>query len=94
MPGQGPVPDVSTTTQLSSILLQHAYKGLRVQTVIRALLLTFILATIVVEPPGRARVGLQRHRSSAYAAWTVGLAVWTSRGGPSPVRWMWLALFW
>ncbi len=92
MPGQGPTHDASSTTQLSAILLQHAYKGLRVQIVIRCLLLAFILATTLIEPPGRARVGCGLI-AVAYAGWTVGLALWTSRGGPSPVRWMWLALF-
>jgi two-component system NarL family sensor kinase len=86
------MPDASGTTQLSSILLQHAYKGLRVQIVIRSLLLLFVLMTLIVEPPGRARLACSLI-AAAYAAWTVGLAVWTSRGGPSPVRWMWLALF-
>ncbi len=92
MPGQAPTSDASAMTQLSSILLQHAYKGLRVQTLIRCLLLCFVVVTTLVEPPGRARIACTVI-ALAYAVWTIGLAAWTSRGGPGPVRWMWLALF-
>src|SRR6185437_11681041 len=77
---------------VSSLLVQHAYRGMRVQIVIRCLLLAFVIATTLLEPPGRARLACSVI-AALYALWTIGLALWTSRGGPTPVRWMWLALF-
>src|SRR5947208_748741 len=72
--------------------LAHAYNGMRLQLVLRGLLVVFVVLTVAVIPP--------EHHSfasyivvSLYGLWAIGVAAWSRRGGPAPVRFVWLALF-
>jgi len=67
---------------LSAILVRHAYRGVRLQFLLRTLLLVFMLLTIVVVPPTKDR-GAAFVVVAAYACWTGGLALWTRCGGLS-----------
>lgn len=56
------------------------------------MLALFIALTLLFVPPmNDANVCLAILTGDAF--WTVGLALWTRRGGPGPVNAMWLALF-
>ncbi|MGX7680597.1 sensor histidine kinase [Jatrophihabitans sp. DSM 45814] len=79
------------TPDLFSILVAHAYRGVRVQFLLRFLLLTFMILVIIFVPPADDR-GACYLVVGSYALWTLALAVWTSRGGVAPVTWMWVAL--
>jgi two-component system NarL family sensor kinase len=74
-----------------SILVRHAYRGVRVQFLLRAVLVAFMVAVLTWEPPA--------HDLTAsvlvvvgYAFWIAALTSWTSHGGVAPIRWMWIAL--
>lgn len=77
--------------ELYEILVQHAYRGIRVQFVLRFLLLAFMIAAIAAVPPSRDLLPAVLI-VVGYGIWTLGLALWTRRGGIEPVRWMWAAL--
>jgi two-component system, NarL family, sensor kinase len=83
--------DLEDTPELVSILVTHAYRGVRLQIMLRAVLLAFMVGTLVFEPPAEDLtacfliVGF-------YAVWSAGVALWATRGGIGPVRWMWIAL--
>lgn len=78
-------------SELADILTAHAYRGVRVQLVLRALLVVFMALTLAFVPPDH---GLPACWAilAGYAAFEAAVTVWTARGGPGPVRWMWLAL--
>jgi two-component system, NarL family, sensor kinase len=85
-------PGSPTNAELDSIGLEHAYDGVRLQLVLRGLLVVFVVLTVAIVPP-------EHHALAAYivvslyGAWAVGITVWSEGGGPAPVRYVWLALF-
>lgn len=91
MPEQLSVADLGSTGELYTILIQHAYRGIRVQFLLRLVLVVFMAVAIAAVPPAHAR-GWCFVIVGAYIAGAAGVAIWTIRGGPVPVRWMWVAL--
>jgi two-component system, NarL family, sensor kinase len=85
------VADLTATPELFAILVRHAYRGVRVQFLLRAVLLAFMVAVIAFVPPAHDR-GACYVLVASYAVWAVAIALWTRAGGVGPVRWMWLAL--
>jgi two-component system, NarL family, sensor kinase len=73
------------------ILVRHAYRGVRVQFLLRAVLVVFMVAVLTWEPPAHDRTASVLV-VVGYALWIAALTSWTSRGGEAPVRWMWAAL--
>ncbi|MGI5128810.1 sensor histidine kinase [Pseudonocardia sp. CA-107938] len=86
MPGTQPDP------QLDATVAEHARRGVRLQMVLRAVLLVFLAATVLAVPPGRGLLACELV-VAAYAIWMVAFAVWLRGGGPTVVRFAWLALF-
>jgi two-component system, NarL family, sensor kinase len=82
---------VTATPELFSILVSHAYRGVRVQFLIRGVLLAFMIAVIGFVPPAHDRAACYLLVAS-YAVWALGVAMWTRHGGVGPVQWMWIAL--
>lgn len=84
--------DFSSNTELDAIVLRHAYDGVRLQLVLRGLLVAFVVLTVALLPP-------EHHKkwayliASIYGLWAIGIAIWTERGRPGSVRFAWLALF-
>ena len=77
---------------LYGILLEHAYRGVRVQLWLRAVLVVFVALVVVFVPPA--------HDSTScyvivaiYAVWALAIAGVAMSGGEGPVRLIWLALF-
>jgi len=90
--GQVRPADLRGDPQLYRILLDHAFRGIRVQLLLRSALVVFVVLTVIIVPPVHDRVGCWV-TAGAYALWASGL-VWLSRqGGERPVRYIWLALF-
>jgi two-component system, NarL family, sensor kinase len=95
MGGQGsPVTAVhlAQETELQAILLDHAYRGVRVQVVLRGILVAFVLAVVLWIAPARDRVACDTI-AAIYAVWAVGVAWLAQRRVEQLVRFMWLALF-
>ena len=84
----GPVlgPDVA------AVLVEHARRGVRLQVAVRAVLVVFVAATVLVVPPAHD-VATCAAVAVLYALAALGIAVWTRDGGPLAVRWAWVALF-
>lgn len=91
MPDREQIADLQASPEMFSILVGHAYRGLRVQFLLRAVLLVFMAVVIGWEPPAHDRTASVLV-VVGYAVWTAALAGWTIRGGVAPVRWMWIAL--
>jgi two-component system NarL family sensor kinase len=84
--------DPATSPELDAIVLEHAYNGVRLQLVLRGLLVVFVALTVAIVPPEHHALA-SYVMVSIYGVWAVGVAVWSERGGPAPVRFVWLALF-
>ncbi|HEY7049953.1 MAG TPA: ATP-binding protein [Jatrophihabitantaceae bacterium] len=83
--------DLVANPELFAILVRHAYRAVRVQFVLRIVLLVFMALAISLVPPARELTSSVIIVVS-YGVWTVGLALWTRGGGIAPIRWMWVAL--
>ena len=83
--------DARSNPELVAILIQHAYRGIRVQFGLRGVLIVFMIATIAWVPPDRD-LGACFAIVAVYVAGAIAVALWTRAGGEGPVRWMWLAL--
>jgi two-component system NarL family sensor kinase len=77
--------------ELRAILVDHAYRGVRVQFGLRGALIAFVAIALIVVPPAHDRT-VSYLILAAYAAGAAAVGVWTRRGGEQPVRWMWLVL--
>jgi two-component system NarL family sensor kinase len=91
MPEPVRLSELEESPELLAILVAHAYRGVRVQVFLRLVLLLFMAATLVFEPPADDVVPCTLI-IAWYALWTVGVWVWASRGGVDPIRWIWVAL--
>jgi two-component system NarL family sensor kinase len=76
----------------ATVALVHALRGVRLQAVLRGILVAFAALTLVVLPPPRyaATCGLL---VAAYAGWALVVAAWARRDRPAAVDLVWLALF-
>jgi two-component system, NarL family, sensor kinase len=77
--------------ELFAIMVRHAYRAVRVQFLLRIVLLVFMALSIALVPPARELTSSWLVVAS-YGVWTIGLAGWTRTGGIGPIRWMWIAL--
>ena len=77
---------------LSGAVLEHANRGVRLQLVLRAALIVFLLLTIIVIPPVQG-VAAYYGIVGAYAVGAIAFARWAWRGGSAVARYGWLGLF-
>ncbi|MCW2530161.1 MAG: ATP-binding protein [Pseudonocardiales bacterium] len=91
MPERLTVDYLATNPELRAILVQHAYRGVRVQFLLRSVLVAFMVIAIAAVPPARDRSACYLIVVS-YVLAAVAVALWTRHGGEAPIRWMWLAL--
>jgi two-component system NarL family sensor kinase len=87
-----PSADLYTSPDLETVVLENAYSGIRLQFLLRGALVLFVVLTVVTFPPDHDQAGCYAI-AGAYALWSALLGLWTWRGGPAPVRFVWLALF-
>lgn len=86
------VAEVRRDPRLFAILLEHAFRGVRVQQLLRAVLVVFVTVTVVAVPPAHYRTGCYV-TVALYAASAVGIGWVSLRGGERAIRLVWLALF-
>jgi two-component system, NarL family, sensor kinase len=86
------VADIRRDSRLYDILIDHAYRGLRAQVLLRGALVVFVVATVLAVPPVHDRTGCYVV-AGLYAAWAVAIGWVSLRGGEQAVRLIWLALF-
>jgi two-component system NarL family sensor kinase len=86
------VAEVRRDPRLLAILLEHAFRGVRVQQLLRAVLVVFVTVTVIAVPPAHFRTGCYV-TVALYAASAVGIGWVSLRGGERAIRLVWLALF-
>jgi two-component system NarL family sensor kinase len=84
--------DSGSGSALEEVVLEHARRGVRVQVLLRAVMVAFVLLTVVVVAPVRNRAASDVV-VGVYAVWAVVVGAWSWRGGPSSLRFGWVALF-
>ena len=84
--------DRSSNRELDTIALEHSYAGVRLQLVLRGLLVVFVVLTVAIVPPDHERIWSYLI-VALYGVWAACITVWSMRGGSGPVRFIWLALF-
>jgi two-component system, NarL family, sensor kinase len=83
-----------TQPELYGVVLEHAYRGMRLQLALRGALVAFVIVTLILQPPDSgSATAWCAGIAAVYAVCAAGLARWTWRGGEAPVRFIWLALF-
>jgi len=78
--------------ELSSTVLEHANRGVRLQLLLRGALVVFLALTLAIVPPTEARVAYY----VIVAVYGVGAIVfgrWSWSGGAAVAKWAWLGLF-
>jgi two-component system, NarL family, sensor kinase len=87
-----PPPDLDVEPDLGEGLSDYAHRGLRVQIVLRGILVVFVVAVVLWIAPARDRVGCYTI-AAIYAAWAIGVAWLARRRVDQLLRFVWLALF-
>jgi two-component system NarL family sensor kinase len=77
---------------LRGTVLEHANRGVRLQLLLRAALVVFLLLTIILIPPVQG-AGASYGIVTAYALGAAAFARWAWRGGDAVAHWGWLGLF-
>jgi two-component system NarL family sensor kinase len=78
--------------EVRAVALEHARRGVRLQVVLRWVLVAFVALTVVGVPPGHDVVACVAI-AGGYALWAVAVAVWIRRDPAASVHLAWLALF-
>jgi two-component system NarL family sensor kinase len=86
--------DLAAQPQLVRVLIDHAYRGVRVQLVLRGALVVFLGLTVILAPPVRHTVASDVI-AAVYAAWYLALlpVLLRLRSRIWPVRYLWLTLY-
>jgi two-component system NarL family sensor kinase len=80
------------SSELDAAVLEHAGRGVRLQLLLRIVLVVFAAVTVGVVPPVQGASACYV-LVAVYAVWAVAFAAWARRGGPQVARGAWLGLF-
>jgi two-component system NarL family sensor kinase len=86
------VPALRAGSDVAGVALEHARRGLALQSWLRMVLVAFLALTVATVPPDQ-NVPTCVLIVAGYALWALGVAVWIRTGDPSAVRMAWLAQF-
>ncbi len=78
--------------EIYDILLGYALRGVRVQIVLRACLVAFVILVVLIVPPADDRLPCYLI-AAAYTLWSLAVALLARDGGERAARLVWLALF-
>ena len=83
--------ELARQPQIGDVIIDHAYRGARVQRLLRLVLLVFLAAVLVFEPPleGQALCWVI---VALYGIWSVVAGVLVKVGGRRMLRYVWLAV--
>lgn len=82
----------SSAPDVATVVLQHARRGLVLQSWLRLVLLAFVVLTVVTVPPERYAPTCALV-VAGYGLSVLAVMVWIRTGAPSAVRMAWLAQF-
>jgi two-component system NarL family sensor kinase len=86
-----PAARVSYSPQVDTVAMEHSYRGMRLQLLLRGVLVAFVVLTFVFFPPRHDRLVCDVI-VVLYAVWAALVALRTLRRGPAPLRLVWLDL--
>jgi len=89
---QSTLSSLARSPELLRVLLEHAGRGFRVQLLVRAILVVFIVLTVTVLPPAHARTACYVI-GAGYASWAAALFSLTRRLDTRVLRLSWVALY-
>ncbi len=73
-------------------MLEHTRRGVRLQVLLRGVMVVFVLLTVAIVPPIHNSAGCDAI-AGTYAAWAIAVGVWGWRGSAAALRFVWVALF-
>ena len=73
-------------------MLEHARRGVRLQVLLRGVMVVFVLVTVAIVPPVHDSAGGDAI-AGAYAASAIAVGFWGWRGSALALRFVWVALF-
>jgi two-component system NarL family sensor kinase len=76
----------------TSVLIEHAYRGARIQRILRLLLGLFFVAVLIFQPPDR-HLAVCWLVVICYGLWSIAVGALIRAGGVRSLRYAWLALF-
>lgn len=76
---------------LGQVIIEHAYRGARVQRILRLLLVAFFAAVLIFVPPATDLVACWVI-TAAYAVWSLVVGVLVRVGGRDVLPYVWLAI--
>jgi two-component system NarL family sensor kinase len=77
--------DVRPSPELDTIVQEYRYLGVKLETVLRAVLVTFLILTVAIVPPDHDLPGCWI-TVGVYSVWAAALSVWSWRRRPRPLR--------
>jgi two-component system NarL family sensor kinase len=87
------VPDSARLSpQVMPIVVAHAERGIALQQALRAVLVLFVVATVIWLPPAVA-AGVCAVIAAGYVLAAAGLTWWLHGRGGAAIRWGWLGLY-
>ncbi|MCW0212406.1 MAG: ATP-binding protein [Pseudonocardia sp.] len=78
--------------EVAAVAVEHARRGVRLQVVLRWVLVLFVMVTVVAVPPEND-VATCVAIAAGYALWALAVALWIRRDPAASVHLAWLALF-
>jgi len=79
-------------TQIQQVVTASAQRGLKLQLVLRGVLVLFVIGTLVFLPPG-VGAALSAWIAGGYLIVAIALSVWLLGAGRSALAWGWLGLY-
>jgi len=76
----------------TSVLIEHACRGARIQRILRLLLGLFFVAVLIFQPPDR-HLAVCWLVVICYGLWSIAVGALIRAGGVRSLRYTWLALF-
>lgn len=76
----------------TSVLIEHAFRGARIQRILRLLLALFFVAVLIFQPPDQ-HLALCWLVVICYALWSFAVGALIRTGGVRSLHYSWLALF-
>ncbi len=83
--------ELAREPQLGEVIIEHAFRGARVQRLLRLVLVVYLAFVLVFVPPAGDVLACWV-LVGGYAAWTVALGIVVDRGGTRFLRYVWLAV--
>ena len=83
--------ELARQPQIGDVIIDHAYRGARVQRLLRLVLVAFLAAVLVFEPPIED-LALCWVIVALYGSWSVVVSVLVRAGGRRMLRYVWLAV--